>query len=732
MELFQNGLNSNQPLAARMRPTSLDTYIGQQHILGEGRLLRRLIQADRLSSLIFYGPPGTGKTTLAWVIANTTKSRFVVLNAVLSGVKELRVALDEAAQELSLYGKKTILFIDEVHRWNKSQQDALLPWVENGTVILIGATTENPYFEVNPALVSRSRIFRLVKLNDAEMRQVVSQVLNDIPLGYGALSITIDDDALAHLIKTADGDARNLLNALELAVETTKEIGKGIHITLDIAEDSIQQKAVLYDKEGDYHYDVISAFIKSLRGSDADAALYWLARMINAGENPRFIFRRMLILACEDVGLADPQAIAIVEAAASAFDRVGLPEGNYMLAHATLYLATAKKSNSAMGFFDALSSIQNESFKEVPTHLKDPSKDGKSFGHAKGYLYPHAYKDHWVAQNYLPDSLKGKIFYHPSSSGYEATIRDEVLRRQEIQLESSFPIHEESYSFSPENKAFSAWQRRSEKQLEDALVLRDEIVKHSRIKNNSRILILEENSALLYWESLRRAKEGGVYLLSNNKNVIEHINHFFYEYEIDDTPLIIDGSRKSDGWIETLVSQNKNLRFDRIIGRAIFNGFFSLDKVKAFLSKLVILLETKGLICFSLYNYEDSTTLLSLLLLKENEKYISPTLRKKIMFQYQKFCENQFTSCKNHAQFLTTLEETLSLKQKFFQFSRNKKVVLSESVIDSLLSKNSFSLFSLFTAEEQKDLANIFKQLYREKEISILSVDNIYLLCDNE
>ena len=367
MDLFDSAPKpqNEEPLAARMRPRNLSEYIGQEHILGKGRLLRRAIQLDQLSSVIFYGPPGTGKTTLARVIANTTKSHFSTLNAVLSGTKDLEIEVKNAKERRDLYGTKTILFIDEVHRWNKRQQDALLPWVENGTVILIGATTENPYFEVNSALVSRSRIFQLKKLEDKDLFNIAKQACSDRERGYGNYVVTFGEGALEHLVEVASGDARSLLNALQLAVETTPDsfpppFGTEIHITRETAEESIQKKAVLYDKEGDYHFDVISAFIKSIRGSDPDASLYWLARMVAAGEDPKFIFRRMLISAAEDVGMADPDAIRVVSSCAEAFDRIGLPEGRFHLAEAAIYLATTKKSNTTLAFFDALKDVEEE------------------------------------------------------------------------------------------------------------------------------------------------------------------------------------------------------------------------------------------------------------------------------------------------------------------------------------------------------------------------------------
>ena len=415
------------PLADRMRPRTLDEYVGQEHILGPSRLLRRAIEADRLTSILLFGPPGTGKTTLARIIANTTKAHFVTLNAVLSGVKDIRAAIFDATERLRHHAQRTILFIDEVHRFNKAQQDALLPHVENGTVTLIGATTENPYFEVIKALVSRSRVFELHRLDQTALSQVAAQALENEERGYGKLNIEMDERALDHLIHTSNGDARSLLNALELAIDTTPEDADGVrHITVDVAEESIQKRAVLYDREGDAHYDTISAFIKSLRGSDPDAALYWMARMVYAGEDPRFIFRRMLIFAAEDIGLADPQALQMAVSASQAFDYVGMPEGRFILSECCLYLATAPKSNSTYTFFDALRFVEDEQSGEVPNHLKDASRDAKGLGHGENYQYPHAYRAHYVPQQYLPDDMQGIYFYEPSGLGFEKQIAERL------------------------------------------------------------------------------------------------------------------------------------------------------------------------------------------------------------------------------------------------------------------------------------------------------------------
>ncbi|MDR2865696.1 MAG: AAA family ATPase [Spirochaetaceae bacterium] len=520
-DLFDHPRQSEEsPLADRMRPQSLDDIIGQDHIVGPGRLLRRAIAADRLSSLIFYGPPGTGKTSLARVIANTTKAYFTSLNAVLAGIKDIREAIEQAEDRRRLYNKRTILFVDEVHRWNKAQQDALLPWVENGTVILVGATTENPFFEVNRALVSRSRIFQLLSLNREELLKTALNAVHNREKGYGKWKLAFEAGALEHLVEVASGDARSLLNALELAVETTPKTwppqdDTEINISLEAAEESIQRRAVLYDKDGDYHFDTVSAFIKSLRGSDVDAALYWLARMVRAGEDPAFIFRRMIIFAGEDVGMADPAAISIVISCAGAFDRIGFPEGNFPLSQACIYLATAPKSNSSMAFFDALKEVEKEDA-EIPNHLRDASRDKTSFGHGEGYVYPHAYRDHWVAQQYLPSSLQGKTFYVPSEIGYEKKIRGDVLKRKEIQSSVLFSEDSQKYrsdeeflSWGPARNKKEEWLKRLESGKGKLLLGdRDAIMTEASLVRYSRVLILHGGDGLLLWEALRKTPEG--------------------------------------------------------------------------------------------------------------------------------------------------------------------------------------------------------------------------------
>jgi putative ATPase len=557
-----------------MRPQTLDDVVGQDHIVGPGRLLRRAIQADRLSSVIFYGPPGTGKTSLARVIANTTRSAFESLNAVLSGIKDIREAIDRSDERRRLYGKRTILFVDEVHRWNKAQQDALLPWVENGTVILVGATTENPFFEVNRALVSRSRIFQLKPLAAEHLREAALRTLADRERGYGKWRVSFEEGALEHLVEVAGGDARSLLNALELAIETSVPWPPAedaeITVGLQAAEESIQRRAVLYDRDGDYHYDTISAFIKSVRGSDPDAALYWLAKMVRAGEDPSFMFRRMIILASEDVGLADPYALQVVISCAEAFERIGFPEGNFPLAHACLYLATAPKSNSAMAFFDALAEVDREDA-EVPNHLRDASRDKEGFGHGEGYVYPHAYRDHWAAQQYLPTALRGKTFYNPSRIGYEGRIRDETLLKRELQaalVMGDATADGEFLSWSASSKGREGWFKRLESGR-SALLLRDRdlILGRCSLKRHHRVLVAAANDGLLLWEALRAVPEGLAAALVDNDTARETLLRYAAAMDEADQPLIAvrqSGGLPSPEEADALFGCHS---FDRIIAR---------------------------------------------------------------------------------------------------------------------------------------------------------------------
>ena len=509
------------PLADRLRPRNLDEFVGQGAILAEGRLLRRAIAADRVGNLILHGPPGVGKTTLARIIANHTRAHFSSLNAVLAGVKDLRSEVTEANRRLERHGLRTILFIDEVHRFNSAQQDALLPWVENGTVTLIGATTENPFFEVNKALVSRSRLFRLQSLAPEDLRRLLHTALGDKERGYGDRQVEITDDASTHLVDVAGGDARSLLNALELAVESTPENKQGvIEIDLGIAEESIQQRAVLYDKQGDAHFDTISAFIKSLRGSDADAALFWLARMIEAGENPRFIFRRMLISAGEDVGLADPQAVVVVEACAAAFERIGLPEGLYPLAQAALYLACTEKSNSTSGMFEALRQVREAQRQEVPAHLRDANRDGDAFGDGKGYRYPHAFREHWVAQQYLPSALQGEAFWSPSRQGWEGQRRERMLDRRAAQLAAAAEAVDEHpllVSSGPEQPQLERWlQRQLSVDGERLQELRQKLWSEISWQRTDRVLILGGRSLLWSLDPLGAVAEGGLTIVCSS------------------------------------------------------------------------------------------------------------------------------------------------------------------------------------------------------------------------
>ena len=418
--LFSASMNYNDraPLAQRMRPQSIDEIIGQEHILAPGKLLRRSIDTDRLSSIILYGPPGCGKTTIANVIAKVTHKFFQNLNAVTDGVPELRKVVKKAEDDLALYNQQTILFIDEIHRFNKSQQDALLPWVEKGVVILIGATTQNPFFSLNPALLSRSLIFKLEALEISDVVGLLTRALSDKERGLGNYHTDVSEEALEHLANCAQGDVRIALNGLELAVISSAPDENGVrHIDLAAAEESIQRPAVVYDNTGDEHYDIVSAFIKSMRGSDADAAVYYLARMLDAGEDPLFIARRMVILAAEDVGLADPNALVVAQSAANALQFVGLPEGRIILSEAVIYLACAPKSNSAyMAIDTALADLRSGKAAPVPKHLRDSHYKGAAkFGHGKGYKYPHDYEGAWVEQEYLPEKLKGTVYYRPSA-----------------------------------------------------------------------------------------------------------------------------------------------------------------------------------------------------------------------------------------------------------------------------------------------------------------------------
>ena len=431
MDLFdymrESTKDKDSPLAKRLRPATLEEVVGQEHILGKDKLLYRIIKADKLSSIILYGPPGTGKTTLAMVIANSTSANFREINATTSGKKEIGEVVSEAQDNLKMYGKKTILFVDEIHRFNKAQQDYLLPFVEDGTVILIGATTENPYFEVNNALVSRSTIFQLKPLTKENIEVLIRRAISDEEKGMGAFDAVITDEAVSFLADVSEGDARTALNAIELGVLSTErdeKTGK-INIDLSVAEECVQRRNIKYDKDGDNHYDVISAFIKSMRGSDPDAAVYYLAKMLYAGESVTFIARRIMICACEDVGNADPQAIVVATACAQAVERVGMPESQIILAHAAIYVACAPKSNSVVNaIYDAMNAVKNTGNSAVPNHLRDAHYSGsKNLGNV-GYKYAHDYPKHYVNQQYLPDNLLGRVFYEPGDNGYEKNIKE--------------------------------------------------------------------------------------------------------------------------------------------------------------------------------------------------------------------------------------------------------------------------------------------------------------------
>ena len=431
MDLFDFMRNENMekdsPLASRLRPTTLDEVVGQEHIIGKDKLLYRAIKADKLSSIIFYGPPGTGKTTLAKVIANTTSAEFTQINATVAGKKDMEEVVEKAKQTMGMYGRKTILFVDEIHRFNKGQQDYLLPFVEDGTLILIGATTENPYFEVNGALISRSIVFELKPLSTENIKQLILRAVNDKEKGMGAFNARIDDDAADFLAEISNGDARTALNAIELGILTTDKSEDGtIHITMEVAEQCIQKRAIRYDKSGDNHYDTVSAFIKSMRGSDTDAALYYLAKMLYAGESVEFIARRIMISAAEDVGMADPNALTVAVSAANAVHQIGMPEAKIILAEAVVYMATAPKSNASyMGLEKAMSAVQNTKISGIPVHLMDAHYKGAAkLGHGDGYKYAHDYENHYVNQQYLPDELVNEVFYNPGDLGYEVKVKE--------------------------------------------------------------------------------------------------------------------------------------------------------------------------------------------------------------------------------------------------------------------------------------------------------------------
>ena len=429
-----NALEKEAPLASRLRPRTLDEVVGQKHIIGKDKLLYRAIKADKLSSIILYGPPGSGKTTIARVIANTTSSIFLQINATTSGKKEMEDVVKEAKSNLGMYGKRTILFIDEIHRFNKSQQDYLLPYVEDGTIILIGATTENPYFEVNSALISRSIIFELKPLDKEDIKILLTRAVTDEERGMGAYKVKIDEEALDFLADMANGDARAALNAIELGVLTTERSEDGfIHITIDVASECIQKRPILYDKSGDNHYDTISAFIKSMRGSDPDAAVYYLARMLYAGEDVAFIARRIMICAAEDMGNADPNALVVAVSASLAAERLGMPEAQIVLSQAAIYVATAPKSNSAVkAISEAMNVVETVKTASIPSYLKDAHyKGAEKLGRGIGYKYAHNYKNHYVKQQYLPDEIKDYVFYVPSDNGYEKSIKEYLKKIKE-------------------------------------------------------------------------------------------------------------------------------------------------------------------------------------------------------------------------------------------------------------------------------------------------------------
>lgn len=711
------------PLAARMRPRTLDEFTGQGHIIGPGRLLRRAIQADQLSSVIFFGPPGTGKTTLAQIIANTTRARFIAINAVLSGVKEIRESIEKAKMNRMEFNQRTILFIDEVHRFNKAQQDALLPHVESGLIILIGATTENPYFEVNKALVSRSRIFQLKPLDDNDIREIIISSINDKERGYGNLNVKMEQDAIEHLVRISNGDARSALNALELAVETTPENENGeIFINVKVAEESIQRRAVLYDKDGDTHYDTISAFIKSIRGSDPDAALYWMAKMLYAGEDPRFIFRRMLILASEDVGLADPNSLNIVVSAARAFEYVGLPEGQFHLSQACLYLSTAPKSNSTMAFFDAVEAVNREKEDEVPDHLKDGQRDKNDFGHGKGYLYPHAYREHWVVQQYLPQSLQGKIFYTPSDIGYENKIKEMVTQNRELQLASSIEkwndnlINEEGKATGLKNN----WLNRALGQATEILgKIRKEIFSLSNVKRENLLLDITGGSGLLTWEACRRCYAGGVWTRCDDPDQLKAFQEWVKHMEILNRP-------------ELFLSQLDNLKdyFGQVNEKPVFDIILGLDitqktrDISSLLFFLISILEKSGKIILASKSGQNSQYLSELL----SVGTLGKSLHDKI-FEFEKSLRSTNTSILSELinkskdygfsksnlitkDIIVKRHFTINQVKKWFEINTEKISSSVFSIAKKELTENNYYLFRAVTLDTLGDRDINWKQAY--------------------
>ncbi len=605
-------------------------------------------------------------------------------------MKEIREAIATAQEKRGMYNQRTILFVDEVHRFNKAQQDALLPWVENGTVILIGATTENPYFEVNKALVSRSRIFQLKPLDEDDLRKVVKQALSNRDRGYGNLNVKLDSNALDHLVNVANGDARALLNALELAVETTpSDDSQIIHITLAVAEESIQRRAVLYDKEGDAHFDTISAFIKSVRGSDPDAALYWLARMVYAGEDPRFIFRRLVILAGEDVGMADPNAVVVVNACAQAFDRVGMPEGRYPLAHATLYLATAPKSNSVMGFFDALSAIEHEREADVPAALRDGNRDKEGFGHGVGYLYPHAYRDHWVAQQYLPSSLQGQVFYQPSDQGYEADIRTQVTRRREAQLAALIEgigiAMPEILTFSTVDSAQERWLQRTVGQSGERLGgVRDRLFTIANPQRHHIILDLKAGSGLLTWEAVRRVPEGGVYACVHTVTDATALTEQASALPELSRPIVLQTALSN--LPAMLAERSPEIRFDRIIGR---NALMRESDKAGIIRSLMRWLQPTGIIVLAEAIPRQTQRLYRLL----NPAWLSSKLYKKLVQAEEKIYAQPSDPMVNwDIQDLKTVFETAGLVAETEIEQTSTELMITPTLIDRWFSADAETL----------------------------------------